>query len=82
MLAALRADVIWCVGVKGDHTADKSPEAFARMSAMLAAFAGRPVRVSPCGVSQADRSSSPLMVRSIWCRVASACTLASSWSRK
>lgn len=45
MLAALRADVIWCVGVKGDHTADKSPEAFTRMSTMLTAFAGRPVRV-------------------------------------
>ncbi|WP_229399924.1 7-cyano-7-deazaguanine synthase [Micromonospora okii] len=45
MLAALRADVIWCVGVKGDHTADKSPEAFARMSEMLTAFAGRPIRV-------------------------------------
>jgi 7-cyano-7-deazaguanine synthase len=27
MLAALRADVIWCAGVKGDHTADKSPVA-------------------------------------------------------
>ena len=35
MLAALRADVIWCAGVKGDHTADKSPEAFAAMSEML-----------------------------------------------
>jgi 7-cyano-7-deazaguanine synthase len=45
MLAALRADVIWCAGVKGDHTADKSPEAFDRMSEMLTGFAGRPVRV-------------------------------------
>jgi len=45
MLAALRADVIWCAGVKGDHAADKSPEAFARMSATLTEFAGRPVRV-------------------------------------
>ncbi|GIJ29988.1 hypothetical protein Vqi01_51500 [Micromonospora qiuiae] len=45
MLAAFRADVIWCIGVKGDHTADKSPEAFARMSEMLTAFAGRSIRV-------------------------------------
>ncbi|MEH1016857.1 7-cyano-7-deazaguanine synthase [Micromonospora sp. CPCC 206060] len=45
MLAAFRAEVIWCVGVKGDHTADKSPEAFARMSEMLSTFAGRPIRV-------------------------------------
>ncbi|MEU7802540.1 7-cyano-7-deazaguanine synthase [Micromonospora arborensis] len=45
MLATFRADVVWCVGVKGDHTADKSPEAFARMSEMLTAFAGRPIRV-------------------------------------
>ncbi|MEU3455286.1 7-cyano-7-deazaguanine synthase [Micromonospora sp. NPDC006766] len=45
MLAAFRADVVWCVGVKGDHTADKSPEAFARMSEMLTVFAGRPIRV-------------------------------------
>ena len=45
MLAALRADVIWCAGVKGDHTDDKSPEAFAAMSEMLTRFAGRPVRV-------------------------------------
>jgi hypothetical protein len=27
MLAALRADVIWCAGVKGDHTAGKSQAA-------------------------------------------------------
>ncbi|GAB3066278.1 7-cyano-7-deazaguanine synthase [Micromonospora schwarzwaldensis] len=45
MLASFRAEVIWCVGVKGDHTADKSPEAFARMSEMLSAFADRPIRV-------------------------------------
>ncbi|SBT40778.1 7-cyano-7-deazaguanine synthase [Micromonospora narathiwatensis] len=45
MLAGFRADVVWCVGVKGDHTADKSPEAFIRMSEMLTAFAGRPIRV-------------------------------------
>ena len=45
LLAGLRADVIWCVGVKGDRTADKSPEAFARMSELLTEFAGRPVRV-------------------------------------
>ncbi|SCL13111.1 7-cyano-7-deazaguanine synthase (queuosine biosynthesis) [Micromonospora nigra] len=45
MLAAFRAEVIWCVGVKGDHTADKSPEAFARMSEMLSTFVDRPIRV-------------------------------------
>ena len=45
MLAALRADVIWCAGVKGDHADDKSPEAFAAMSEMLTRFAARPVRV-------------------------------------
>lgn len=45
MLAAFRADIIWCIGVKGDHTADKSPQAFARMSDMLTKFANRPIRV-------------------------------------
>lgn len=45
MLAGLRADVIWCAGVKGDHTADKSPEAFGVMTDMLTTFADRPVRV-------------------------------------
>jgi 7-cyano-7-deazaguanine synthase len=44
MLAALRADVIWCVGVKGDHTADKSPEAFARMSTDRVRWAPGPGR--------------------------------------
>jgi 7-cyano-7-deazaguanine synthase in queuosine biosynthesis len=43
--AAHRADVIWCVGVKGDHTHDKSPDAFRRISAFLSDFAGRPIRV-------------------------------------
>lgn len=45
ILAAYRADVIWCIGVKGDHTADKSPQAFARMSEFLTAFAERPIRI-------------------------------------
>lgn len=46
MLAAQRgADVIWCVGVKGDHTRDKSPEAFAAMGEFLSRFADRPIRV-------------------------------------
>lgn len=45
MLASHRADTIWCVGVKGDHTADKSPEAFARISAFVSEFAGKEVRV-------------------------------------
>ncbi|MEU8656112.1 7-cyano-7-deazaguanine synthase [Actinoplanes philippinensis] len=45
MLASYRAEVIWCIGVKGDHTDDKSPEAFARMSTMLSEFAGHPIRV-------------------------------------
>jgi 7-cyano-7-deazaguanine synthase len=45
ILASYRADTIWCVGVKGDHTADKNPAAFTRMSAVLSEFAGRPVRV-------------------------------------
>jgi len=45
MLASRHADTIWCVGVKGDHTLDKSPGAFARMSTFLSEFAGRPIRV-------------------------------------
>ena len=45
MLASHRANMIWCVGVKGDHTADKSPEAFARMSEFITELAGREVRV-------------------------------------
>ena len=63
MLAALRADVIWCAGVKGDHTADKSPEAFARMSEMLTGFAGRPVRGdSPLPSPERTRGSGLIVI--------------------
>jgi hypothetical protein len=39
------ADTIWCVGVKGDHTPDKSPAAFTRMSEVLSEFADRPIKI-------------------------------------
>ena len=45
MLACRHAYTIWCVGVKGDHMPDKSPEAFTAMSQYLSRFACRPVRV-------------------------------------
>lgn len=45
MLASHRADTIWCIGVKGDHTADKNPQAFTRMSAFISEYAGREIRV-------------------------------------
>lgn len=45
MLAANHADTIWCVGVKGDRTADKSPVAFERISQVVSEFTGRTVRV-------------------------------------
>lgn len=45
MLASHHADAIWCIGVKGDHTVDKSPEAFAQMSEFISTYAGRQVRV-------------------------------------
>lgn len=45
MLAANRADTIWCVGVKGDHTLDKSPQAFDAIGQMVAQLSGRTVRV-------------------------------------
>lgn len=45
MLASHRADVIWCIGVKGDHTVDKTPEAFAHMSMFISTYADREVRV-------------------------------------
>ncbi|UGQ10502.1 7-cyano-7-deazaguanine synthase [Yinghuangia sp. ASG 101] len=45
MLAADRADLIWCIGVKGDHTADKSPEAFGVIGNMITALTGRDVRI-------------------------------------
>ncbi|MGH3804922.1 MAG: hypothetical protein ACRDTD_33215, partial [Pseudonocardiaceae bacterium] len=45
MLAAHRADRVWCIGVKGDHTLDKSPQAFADISAFITRLSGREVRV-------------------------------------
>jgi 7-cyano-7-deazaguanine synthase in queuosine biosynthesis len=45
MLAANHADTIWCIGVKGDRTADKSPAAFERISQFVSEFTGRAVRV-------------------------------------
>ncbi|ATY16982.1 ExsB family protein (plasmid) [Amycolatopsis sp. AA4] len=45
MLAANRAEVVWCIGVKGDHTLDKSREAFADMGRFIARFSEQPVRV-------------------------------------
>jgi thymidylate kinase/7-cyano-7-deazaguanine synthase in queuosine biosynthesis len=45
MLAAQRADTVWCVGVKGDDTLDKSPAAFAGMSTFISGLTGRTVRV-------------------------------------
>jgi 7-cyano-7-deazaguanine synthase len=45
MLAANHGDTIWCAGVKGDHTADKNPAAFARISEFISALSGRPVRL-------------------------------------
>jgi 7-cyano-7-deazaguanine synthase len=44
-LAANRADTVWCIGVKGDRTLDKSPQAFADMSAFITRLSGRSVRV-------------------------------------
>ncbi|MGH3694866.1 MAG: 7-cyano-7-deazaguanine synthase [Pseudonocardiaceae bacterium] len=45
MLAAHRADMVWCIGVKGDHTLDKNPHAFAGISAFITRLSGREVRV-------------------------------------
>lgn len=45
MLAANRADVVWCIGVKGDHTLDKSRGAFADMDRFITRFSQRSVRV-------------------------------------
>jgi 7-cyano-7-deazaguanine synthase len=45
MLAAEHADTVWCVGVKGDRTHDKSPAAFAQISDFISALAGRQIRV-------------------------------------
>ncbi|MBV9022664.1 MAG: 7-cyano-7-deazaguanine synthase [Streptomycetaceae bacterium] len=46
MLAANRAETIWCVGVKGDATADKSPAAFAEISTFISGFTGRNIRLA------------------------------------
>lgn len=46
MLACHRADTIWCIGVKGDHAADRNPEAFAYISAVVSEFVGREIRVA------------------------------------
>jgi 7-cyano-7-deazaguanine synthase len=45
MLAANRAETVWCIGVKGDHTLDKSRIAFADMSAFLTRMSGHSVWV-------------------------------------
>lgn len=45
MLAANRAPTVWCVGVKGDRTHDKSPEAFAQISQFVTTLSGRPLRL-------------------------------------
>jgi 7-cyano-7-deazaguanine synthase len=45
MLAANRADTVWCIGVKGDCTLDKSPQAFAEISVFISRLSGRVVRV-------------------------------------
>ncbi|MEC3978918.1 7-cyano-7-deazaguanine synthase [Amycolatopsis sp. H20-H5] len=45
MLAANRAETVWCIGVKGDHTLDKSLGAFADMDQFIARFSGRPVHI-------------------------------------
>jgi len=45
MLASRHADTIWCIGVKGDDTLDKSPDAFEAMSQALTRFAGRTIRI-------------------------------------
>ncbi|GAA3742384.1 hypothetical protein GCM10022225_27470 [Plantactinospora mayteni] len=46
MIASRHADAIWCIGVKGDHTLDKSPDAFEQMSQSLSSFAGRPITIA------------------------------------
>ena len=43
MLASNRAEKVWCVGVRGDHVADKSPEAFAEISTFISRYTGSPV---------------------------------------
>ncbi|MGH3769413.1 MAG: 7-cyano-7-deazaguanine synthase [Pseudonocardiaceae bacterium] len=45
MLAANHADTVWCIGVKGDRTLDKSPQAFADMSAFITRLSGHVIRV-------------------------------------
>jgi 7-cyano-7-deazaguanine synthase len=45
MLASNRAEMVWCIGVKGDHTLDKSRDAFADMGRFIARFSEKPTRV-------------------------------------
>lgn len=45
MLAANRAQKIWCVGVRGDATADKSPQAFEDISSFVSRYTGTTVRL-------------------------------------
>lgn len=45
MVATNYASNIWIVGVEGDHTQDKSPFAFAKMSKFLSYFCERPIYV-------------------------------------
>lgn len=45
LLGAQRADTVWCIGVRGDDVADKSPAAFAAMSSFISTMTGRQVRV-------------------------------------
>ena len=45
LLASERADTIWCVGVRGDNTLDKSPEAFTAISGLITRLRGKSVTV-------------------------------------
>ncbi|GAA3432287.1 7-cyano-7-deazaguanine synthase [Kutzneria kofuensis] len=45
MHASNRAEMVWCIGVKGDHTLDKSRDAFADMGRFIARFSEKPTRV-------------------------------------
>ncbi len=46
LLAAHRARTVWCVGVRGDSTADKSEAAFADISAFISRMTGRRTSVA------------------------------------
>jgi len=45
MIATNYGDKIWIVGVEGDHTQDKSPQAFEKISDFLTYFCERPIKV-------------------------------------